>query len=76
MWVNVELEERESRYRYYGRKTRGTPTLVAEEVDITAATLWPLLLLLLGLGKIVVLEAVGKVDVTATTLVSSCPVTI
>ena len=53
-----------------------TPTLVAEEVDITAATLWPLLLLLLGLGEIVVLEAIGKVDITATTLVSSCPVTI
>ena len=52
-----------------------TPTLVAEEVDITAATLWPLLPPL-GLGEIVVLEAIGKVDITATTLVSSCPVTI
>ena len=48
---------------------------VAEEVDITAATLGSLLLLL-GLGGIGVLEAVDIliVDVTTTKLI--CPVTI
>ena len=49
--------ERESRYRY-GRKTRSLDG-VAEEVDITAATLGSLLLLI-GLGGIGVLEAVGN----------------
>lgn len=43
-------------------------------VDITAATLWPMLLLLLGLGGVGVLNVVGTADTTATTLV--CPVTI
>jgi hypothetical protein len=50
----------------------GVATVLADRVDITAATLWPLLLLL-GLGGVGVL-VVGTTDTTATTLV--CPVTI
>jgi hypothetical protein len=50
-------------------------TILTDGVDITAATLWPLLLLLLlGLGAVGVLEVVGTADTTATTLF--CPVTI
>ena len=51
----------------------GEATVAVEEVDITAATLWALLLLL-GLGGVDVLEVVGTANVTATTLV--CPVRI
>ena len=48
----------------------GVATVLAEEVDITAATLWPLLLLLqLGLGGVGVLEVVGTADTTTTTLI-------
>ena len=54
----------------------GVGTVAAEEVGITAATLWLLLLLLLGLGLggVGVLEVVCTVDVEAATL--AFPVTI
>jgi hypothetical protein len=49
-------------------------TVTVEGGDIFAATLWPLPLLLLGLGGVGVLEITGTADTTATTLVG--PVTI
>ena len=51
----------------------GVTPVAAEVVDATAATLWPLLLMLLGLGGVGVLEVVGTED-AATALF--CPVTI
>ena len=55
-------------------KLEGAGTVATKGVDVTAATLWPLPLLLLSLGEVGVLEIVGTADTTATTLV--CPVTI
>ena len=55
-------------------KLEGVATLAAEGVGATAAMLWPLPLLLLGLGGVGALEVVGTAATTATTLV--CPVTI
>ena len=51
-------------------------TVAKEEVTLTAATLWPLLLLLPGSGGIGELEVVGTVDTTEKTLVCPLAVTI
>ena len=55
-----------------GGRLEGTEAV--EGVGISAATLWPLLMLLLGLGGVGVLEITGTGGTTAATLVG--PVTI
>ena len=71
--VGWKRESSTDMVRKLGVRMVNVATVAAEEVDITAATSGPLLLLL-GLGGVSVLEFVGTAaNTTATTLV--CPVT-